>query len=267
MAEGWYRTAIVAGRVLLRALDVRVRAEGTEHVPTRGPVVLASNHVSFPDFVFIARALLGTHPLVRFMCRHDVWESPAGRALAGMRHIPVDREAPAAAYLRARSLLRAGEPVCVFPEAGISAAYAVRALMPGAAALARETGAPLVPVTIWGSQRLWPQKRSLDEPLPRPALSRGRVVDVRFHPQIAVPPDADVRAVTERLGHLLHEGLEDLQRLPDHRPRPGEHAPWHPAHLGGHALPREASFILDRMPRSAVPPTWGPLPDGSEGNG
>ncbi len=258
MSELVYRGAIAGGKVAFRALRLQVRAEGAERLPTTGPVVLASNHVSFPDFLFVGDALLGTGRLVRFLCRADIWDSPVGRAMDAMRHVPVDREAPAAAYLQARSLLRAGEVVCAFPEAGISAAYVVRAMMPGAVALARETGAPLVPVTVWGGQRLWPQKRSLDEPLPRPVLSRGRLVDVRLGEPITVPPDADLVATTRRLGQRLQEGLEALQRLPEHRPRPGEYAPWYPAHLGGHAVEREASYALDGMPRSAVTPTWGP---------
>ncbi len=256
--DGWYRATVLVGRVLLRALDVTVRSAGREHVPTTGPVVLAANHVSFPDFVYVAKALLGSHPRVRFLCRHEIWESPARRAMVGMRHVPVDRHAPAGAYLAARSLLREGELVCVFPEGGISAAYTVRALMPGAVALARELGAPLVPVSIWGSQRLWPQRRALDEPFPRPVLRRGTLVDVRFHPPMAVPPAVDLTAATRELGHRLSDGLEALQLLPEHQPEPGEAATWHPEHLGGAALPRAASFELDAMPRSAVPPTWGP---------
>ena len=245
-----YRGAIAAGKVVLRRLDLTVRSSGQEHVPATGPVVLACNHVSFPDFVFVGQALLGRR-LVRFMCRSDIWDSPVGWAMDAMRHVPVDRLAPAGAYLQARGLLRADEAVCVFPEAGISAAYVVRALMPGAVALARETGAPLVPVTVWGGARLWPQRRSLDEPLPRPVVTRHRVVDVRFHAPMAEP-------TTERLGRTLQAGLEELQRLPEHQPRPGEWAPWHPAHLGGDALERRASFALDGMPRAAVAPAWGP---------
>lgn len=257
-----YRSVIRSGRAVLRALDLTVRSEGEEHVPASGPVVLAANHVSFPDFLFIGRALLGRR-LVRFMCRADIWDTPLpgkpiGRGMEAMRHIPVDRAAPAAAYLRGRALLREGEAVCVFPEGGISAAYVVRAMMPGAVALARETGAPLVPVSIWGSQRLWAQKRALDAPFPRPDLTRGRLVDVRFHEPMAVAPDADVVATTQELGRRLHAGLEELQQLTEHRPRPGEYAPWHPAHLGGQALDRAESFALDGMPRSAVPPVWGP---------
>ncbi len=258
MKEPVYRATIAAGKVLLRGLDLRVRSVGAEHVPPAGPVVLASNHVSFPDFLFIGQALLGQPRLVRFLCRHDIWDSAAGPAMNAMRHVPVDRETPAAAYLHARTLLREGEIVCAFPEAGISAAYVVRAMMPGAVALARETGAPLVPVTVWGGQRLWGQKRDLDSPIPRPTLQRGRTVDVRFGAPIDVPPDADLVETTRQLGAHFQDQLEQLQSLPEHRPRPGEWAPWHPAHLGGHGVGRAASFALDRMPRSAVTPTWGP---------
>jgi hypothetical protein len=73
-----------------------------------------------------------------------------------------------------------------------------------------------------------------------------------------VAPDADLVAATRELGRRLHAGQEALQDLPEHRPRPGEYAPWHPAHLGGHALDRTESFRIDGMPRTAVTPTWGP---------
>jgi 1-acyl-sn-glycerol-3-phosphate acyltransferase len=265
--DRFHRGVIGSGRVLLRVLGVTVRSEGQAHVPASGPVVLASNHVSFPDFVFVQEALLrkngGSGRLVRFMCRHDIWDAfpggiPVGRAMDRMRHIPVDREAPASAYLLARRLLGDAEIVCVFPEGGISAAYVVRALMPGAVALARETGAPLVPVHVWGAQRLWGQRRALDAPFPRPELTRGRLVDVRFGTPMSVHRDADLAETTRELGRRLHDGLEALQRLPEHRPRPGEYAPWHPAHLGGHGVERAASLALDGMPRAAIAPDWGP---------
>lgn len=257
--EPVYAGAVGLGHALLRGLDLTVRGGGAGHVPPTGPVVLAANHVSFPDFLLIGRALLASGRRVRFLCRHDVWGVRAvGRAMDAMGHVPVDREAPAAAYLRARAHLRAGEVVCVFPEAGISAAYVVRSLMPGAAALARETGAPLVPVSVWGGQRLWPQKHHAEDPFPRPTPQRGRLVDVRVGRPGRVAPDADLVAATRMLGHRLHDGLEALQRLPEHRPLSGEPAPWHPAHLGGDALDRRTSLALDPVPRSAVRPTWGP---------
>ncbi|CAN5428148.1 lysophospholipid acyltransferase family protein [soil metagenome] len=259
LREPVYLGAIAAGKLTFASVGLTVRAAGAEQLPTSGPVVLASTHVSFPDFLFIGDALLSTGRLVRFLSRGEVWKSaPVGRAMDAMGHVPVDRTAPAAAYLRARRHLGAGQVVCVFPEAGISAAYVVRSLMPGAVALARETGAPLVPVNVWGGQRLWGQKRSLDAPFPRPVITRGRTIDVRIGEPMQVSSTADLTSTTRELGERLHAVQEQLQQLPEHRPRPGEYAPWHPAHLGGDAVERVASFALDRMPGSAVTPTWGP---------
>lgn len=258
--ERWYATTIRLGHALFGALEVRRRWRGLEHLPATGPVVLAANHISFPDFLFVGEAALERERLVRFLCRHDMWEQPVvGRAMTAMQHVPVDRQAPAAAYLAARRLLRAGEPVCVFPEAGISHSYTIRALMPGVASLARETGAPVVPVVSWGQQRLWPVRRQVGEPSPRPDLRRGRVVDVVFGEAFDVPADADLTAVTTDLGHRLTTLLEGVQSLPEHRPRPGERARWHPAHLGGTAPTREEARGLDVVPRTAVAPTWGPV--------
>jgi 1-acyl-sn-glycerol-3-phosphate acyltransferase len=252
-----YRLCVLVGRLVLRALGVTVRLSGEDRLPRTGPVLLASVHGSYLDFAFVAKGALARGRLVRFMCRHDVWAVPVVRRLMdAMRHIPVDREAPAAAYLRARSLLAEGEAVCVFPEAGISHSFTVRALMRGAAALSRETGVPVVPVVVWGGQRIFTVPRNGGRP--RPDLRRGRMVDVRFGEPLAVPPGADLVAATTALGHRLTAMLEEVQRLPEHRPRPGERAPWYPAHLGGGAPDRRAALALDHVPRSAVPPTWGP---------
>jgi 1-acyl-sn-glycerol-3-phosphate acyltransferase len=254
-----FKVTIGAGRLAFRALDVRLHVAGTEHLPAEGPVLLASNHVSYPDFLFVGSAALERGRYTRFLARHDVWHVPVvRRAMEAMRHVPVDREVPAAAYLRARRLQREGEAVCAFPEAGISWSYTVRPLMRGVASLARETGVPVVPVTTWGGHRIWTVVRSDDGHKSRPDLTRGRRVDVRFGEPFRVGPEDDLVEATCRLGHALTAGLEELQALPEHRPPEGSHAPWHPLHLGGHARSRAAAREPDNLPRSAVPATWGP---------
>lgn len=258
--ERTYRAAVLLGLAGMRALRVEVTAVGLENLPTSGPVLLAATHVSYPDFLFVQAAARPTARYVRFMTRHDVWAVPGlARPMDAMRHIPVDREAPAAAYLKARRLLREGEAVLSFPEAGISYSYTVRSLMRGVASLARETGAPVVPVAIWGSQRVYsvgvPDERGKE---PRPDLTRGRRVDVSFGEAVSVAPTDDLTAWTCRLGALLTDQLEGLQRAPHHVPQPGEVARWYPAHLGGHAPTRTEAAHLDIVPRSAIRPTWGP---------
>jgi 1-acyl-sn-glycerol-3-phosphate acyltransferase len=256
MSESVYRATNVLGRTALRLLGVRTAWSGLEHVPTSGPVILAANHVGFPDFVVVEQAAIERGRYVRFLCRHDIWNAPlVGGAMDRMRHVPVDRSAPAGAYVAARRLLREGEAVGIFPEAGVSRSFTVRSLMRGIAGLARETGVPVVPVAVWGTQRIWTAGA-------RPSLARGRRVDLDFGPPMAVGPGDDLGDWTRGLGRVLTDQLEALQRLPHHLPRPGEPAPWYPAHLGGQAPTRAEAQHLDDVPRSSVSPTWGPAPSG-----
>lgn len=252
MSEHVYRATNLLGRAALGLLGVDTRWTGIEHLPERGPVLLAATHGGFPDFVVVEQAALARRRYVRFLCRHDIWHVPVVRqAMDRMQHVPVDRDAPAAAYLSARRLLENGEAVGVFPEAGVSRSFTVRSMMRGVASLARETGVPVVPVAVWGSQRIWTAGA-------RPDLTRGRRVDVSFGAPATVGPGDDLTAWTHRLGALLTDQLEALQRLPHHVPPPDEAARWYPAHLGGHAPTRAEAAHLDVVPRSAIRPTWGP---------
>lgn len=247
-----YPTVIGLARAAFRALGLRITVEGAEHVPSSGPVVIASNHVSFLDFMLVGLAARSSRRYVRFLARHDVWRDPVvGRLMDRMGHVPVDRAAPAAAYLQARSLLRRGEAVGVFPEAGVGTSYTVRGPMPGAVALARETGAPLVAMAIWGPQRILTAHRPVD-------LTRGRPVSLLVGPPVTLGPGDDVRAQTALLGHGLQALLDDLQARPEHRPRAGEHAPWHPAHLGGHAPHPDQAQLAESVPLTSVRPVWLP---------
>ncbi|TIC79939.1 lysophospholipid acyltransferase family protein [Nocardioides sp. GY 10127] len=276
-AGATYRRVIRAGHGVLRLLDVQERWAGLEHVPRTGPVVVVANHHSFADFAVVGHALTQRGRFGRFLCRADLWRSrPVGRALDAMGHVPVDFAAPAAAFLDARRLLEAGEAVVIFGQAGFGHSYTVERLMPGAAALARTTGAPLVPLAHWGSQRLWPVKRHPDAPAARPTPRRHVVVDVQVGPSPvpgassqgdaggsprAVLSDArrqDV-AATLALGDWLDATLTRLQALPEHRPTHGPASAWptHPTHLGGGALTPAQATLLDRRPPGVVEAGWG----------
>ncbi len=247
-----YAVVVRAARLLFRLLGLRIDVHGEERVPPRGPAVLAANHVSFLDFLLLGLVgdLAGRR--VVFLARHELWSHPvAGFLLRRMGHIPVDRAAPAHAYLLAREALRRGELVGIFPEAGVSTSYTVRALMPGAVALAGETGAPLVPVGLWGAQRLLTAGA-------RPDLTRGRPVSVLVGEPVQVRRDDDVRQGTVELGVCLQLLLDLLQRQLPHQPRPGEAAPWLPKHLGGTAPSSAQARLAEQLPTSAVRSSWGP---------
>ena len=92
-------------------------------MPRTGGVVLASNHVSYFDFIFCGYAARPAKRLVRFMAKKVTFDHKvSGPLMRSMHHIPVDRSAGADAMEHAIDSLRSGEVVGVFPEATISPA-------------------------------------------------------------------------------------------------------------------------------------------------
>lgn len=246
-----YPVVIAAITTGFRALGLRIIVTGDEHVPRSGPAVLAANHSSFFDFALMGLAARRSRRHVRFLIRRDVWEHRLlNPAMRSMRHIPVDRAAPAAALLAARSALADGEVVGVFPEAGVSRSFTIRPMMPGAASLSLHERVPLLPMAIWGPQRLYTAGRQL-------SLRRGQAVRLLIGPPLAGRDDDDVREHTRDLGRRLGELLEQAQREHPDQPGMGEHAWWHPAHLGGAApTPADARAVEGPMPPGAVAPLF-----------
>ena len=99
MVELVYAPVVAAAQLSFKGLGLKIDLHGGENVPRTGGAVLASNHVSYLDFIY---AGLGAHPArryVRFMAKDSVWRNPvAGLLMRGMRHIPVDRDAGAESY-------------------------------------------------------------------------------------------------------------------------------------------------------------------------
>jgi 1-acyl-sn-glycerol-3-phosphate acyltransferase len=236
-----YPPVIGAARLMFRLLDLRITVTGTEHVPRRGGAVLACNHVSYLDFIFCGLPGADRKRLTRFMAKQEVFAHPvAGPLMRGMHHIPVDRSAGAASFAHAREALRAGEIVGVFPEATISRSFTVKGIKSGAVRLAQDAGVPLVPVVLWGGQRL------LTKDLPRDLRTRGRPLTIMVGEPLPAQPGADPAELTAALRARMQELLEQAQKTHPDQPRPGEDAPWHPAHLGGTAPTPERAAELDR---------------------
>jgi len=154
--ESVYTPVIWAARTLFAAEGLKFTITGVQNIPRSGGAVLVSNHLSYFDFAYAGLAVHGNKRLVRFMAKDAVFHHKiSGPLMRGMHHIPVDRTAGAASFRAALGALRAGEIVGVFPEATISRSYELKAFKSGAVRMAQSAGVPLLPMVIWGSQRVW----------------------------------------------------------------------------------------------------------------
>ncbi|GAA4896115.1 lysophospholipid acyltransferase family protein [Stackebrandtia albiflava] len=213
-----------------KALDMRISVTGAEHIPTEGGAILASNHVSYLDFIFCGLAARPSRRLVRFMAKKQIFDHAIGGPLMrGMHHIPVDRDAGMGSFRAALGALKAGEVVGMFPEATISRSFTVKPIKSGAVRLAQAAGVPLIPVALWGTQRLWTKGR------PRRLWQRRLPVSIRVGKPTFPGRRDDQAALTVRLREDMQRLLDEAQREYPDSPASQSEAWWQPAHLGGTA--------------------------------
>lgn len=234
MSDRVYPPVIAAAKLMFRVLDLRITIEGAHHIPATGGAVLASNHVSYLDFIFAGYGARPSGRLTRFMAKHEIFANKiAGPLMRGMHHIPVDRSAGQASYQQALSALRSGEVVGIFPEATISQSFTVKEIKSGANRLAHEAGVPLVPMALWGTQRLWTKGR------PKDLTQRHVPITILIgEPFEASPDDSGDALLRKRMQDLLDTAQAGYPTEPG--------AWWAPAHLGGTAPTPEQAAKLDR---------------------
>jgi len=167
----------------------RFSFEGMEHIPDEGPgIVVANRRSNFDPVVLILLASRAGRSL-RFLGNAEVFDAPlVGQVLRSLGHIRLDGETGSAAPMAAAAAaLAAGELVCVLPEDSVAHGPALAdndlAGRPTAACLAAETGSPVIPVGLWGTEAVWPCSSKV--PLVW-NLARPPRVEVRVGPQICV---------------------------------------------------------------------------------
>jgi 1-acyl-sn-glycerol-3-phosphate acyltransferase len=237
MRDITYPPIIVTAKVAFKALGLRFQMHGTEHVPRTGPALLAVNHVSYLDFIFGGFAAQPSHRLVRFMAKREIFDHRVGGpVMRSMHHISVDRGEGIASYQEGLRYLADGEVVGIFPEATISRSFEVKELKTGATRMAAEAGVPLVPVILWGTQRMMTKDHPRD-------FSRGKTIVIGvgepLHPGGANPVD-DTAELREAMRGLLDE---TIRAYPEQEQPPGSW--WLPASYGGSAPTPEEATRLD----------------------
>ncbi len=234
--EPVYSTAVALGRALFGFWRLKPTVVGAHNIPDHGGAVLAMTHFGYFEFALVQwMTFRHNRRRIRFMAKKEAFDKPlVGGLLRAMKHISVDRKAGAAAYADAVAALKRGELIGVFPEAGVSASMIVRELKTGAARLAAEAGVPLIPVSVWGGQRLMTKghKTSFSERF-------GVDISFTFGSPIEVTSEDDVVRATTDLREKLQRMIDQEQQ--DY-PVDGTGMWWHPQNRGGTApTPEEAA--------------------------
>jgi len=238
MVEPTYTPVIALVRAVFRGLGIRFDISGEDNVPRTGGAVMAINHVGYLDFTFAGLAARRSGRLVRFMAKKEVFDHKlSGPLMRGMKHIPVDRYGGGnESYQAAVKALASGEIVGVFPEATISTSYELKGFKTGAARMAMEAGVPLLPVVVWGSQRIMTKGRKKD-------LTRGTPLRIVVGEPFTPDPAADPVAVTAELKVRMSGLLEQAIATYAGSPRTDGDTWWTPARLGGTAPTLEEAEI------------------------
>jgi putative phosphoserine phosphatase/1-acylglycerol-3-phosphate O-acyltransferase len=181
--------------------------KGTDRIPSKGPVILVFNHRSYFDPTAMALLVARAGRTARFLGKKQVFDVPIigriGLALGGIR---VDRSSGSDEPLdAATAALAGGELVCMAPQGTIprGPAFFETELKGrwGAARLAARTGAPVIPVGLWGTELVWPRSSrlpSLSWPPPTITVTVGPPVTLGL-----ADPDADTRAIMAAIVGLL----------------------------------------------------------------
>jgi putative phosphoserine phosphatase/1-acylglycerol-3-phosphate O-acyltransferase len=207
---------------------------GEERIPREGPAILVGNHRSYFDPLAIGLLIAKTGRPVRFLGKKEVFDAPGiGQLATAIGGIRVDRgtgsDEPLAA---AADALEAGELVALMPQGTIPRGREF--YNPelkgrwGAARLAAMTRAPVVPIGLWGTEKVWPRSARVPNVL---ALANPPTVTVR----VGEPVDVKRRSVdadTKRIMAAIMALLPPEARQP-HDPTPEEIALAMPAGHGG----------------------------------
>ena len=231
--EPVFRTLEIAAKLAARATGAQITYQGKERIPAVGGAVVAINHTSYVDF--LPAALVANHRgrRMRFMIKAEMSEvKPVGWLIRNTSTITVDRQAGAAAYAAGVDSLRRGELVGVYPEATISRSFELKEFKSGVVRMALEAQVPIVPLIVWGAQRLWTKGH------PRSLGYNKTPITVAIGESIAPNGTA-----AEHLAALRSEMTELLHGVQASYPRPaGEF--WLPQRLGGAApTPAEAKRL------------------------
>ncbi len=232
-----YPVVIATARTWFRLGDIRIHMTGQEHIPTSGGALLAVNHLSFVDYVMAGYPGAERGRLTRFMAKKEVFDHPVGGpVMRSFHHIAIDRASGQGGMDEARRYLDAGEVVGIFPEGTISQSFELQPLKTGAVRIAADAGVPLIPIVLWGTQRILTKAKPRD-------FSRHKTIGIEVGEPMRPGPDDKPNVATKEPQARMEAMLDRLitAHPADEQP-PGSW--WLPASRGGSApTPEEAAAM------------------------
>ena len=200
----------------------RFKISGTENIPTDGAAIICGNHRSYFDIAAVSLAVAKTGRAVRFLGKKEVFDAPViGPLAAALGGIRVERGTGSDEPLRAATeSLVAGDLVALMPQGTIPRGRAffdpVLKGRWGAAKLAAQTKAPVIPIGIWGTEKVWPRNAKLPNITnvtspPEVIIVVGAPVPLSY-----TDADADTAAIMAAISALLPpEGREHYEPTED----------------------------------------------------
>ena len=241
MGERVYSVVIGSALGLIRSMDWPVTVTGADRIPAEGGAVLASNHVGYLDFVFSGYTARDRGRRVRFLAKKEIFDKRGvGWLMRQMGHIPVDRIGAAHDSVTAGiTAVQRGEIIGMFPEGTISPSFVPRRAKSGTVRIAQQTGVPLIPVAVWGTQRILTKWRPRN-------FRRHIPILVNVGEPMPLTSDEDPQIATDRLMERIGDLLAEAQKLYPAEPAGEDDRWWLPAHLGGTApTPEDAERRLE----------------------
>jgi 1-acyl-sn-glycerol-3-phosphate acyltransferase len=193
----------------LLMLIFRPKVSGLRHVPSNGPLIIASNHLSFSDSIFMPLVVPRS---VTFLAKSEYFTSPGFKGFIkkitfiALGQVPVDRSGgkrSEAALLTGLKLLKDNHCIGIYPEGTRSPDGRLYKGRTGIARMAIESGAPIIPVAMFNTAEIQPTGQ---------VVPKVRRVEMVFGEPIYFTGDSTDQAVLRAATNQLMEKIAELSK-------------------------------------------------------
>jgi 1-acyl-sn-glycerol-3-phosphate acyltransferase len=190
-------------------LIFRPKVSGLRHVPSNGPVIIASNHLSFSDSIFMP---LVVPRKVTFLAKSEYFTSPGIKGFIkkitfiALGQVPVDRSGgkrSEAALLTGLKLLKDNHCIGIYPEGTRSPDGRLYKGRTGIARMAMESGAPIIPVAMFNTAEIQPTGQ---------VVPKVRRVEMVFGEPMYFTGDSTDQAVLRTATNQIMEKIAELSK-------------------------------------------------------